>query len=112
MKNFLLINPHYHMRHPPLGLGYLASYITAYYPERYRFKLVDYAWQSDRDLETALAEFSPDLVGLTATTNTFLDAQRIAGLIKSRLNVPVILGGVHITAAPEYLLGSPFPKTS
>lgn len=108
MKNFLLINPHYHLRHPPLGLGYLAAYISAYYPRQYRFRLVDYAWQTDRDLETALEEFPPDLVGLTATTNTFLEAQRIAGVIKSRLKVPVILGGVHITAAPEDLLGSPF----
>lgn len=108
MKNFLLINPHYHMRHPPLGLGYLAGYINAYYPQRYRFRLVDYAWQTDRDLETALQELSPDLVGLTATTNTFLEAHRIAGFIKNRLEVPVILGGVHITAAPEDLLDSPF----
>jgi radical SAM superfamily enzyme YgiQ (UPF0313 family)/predicted O-methyltransferase YrrM/GT2 family glycosyltransferase len=108
MKNFLLINPHYHIRHPPLGLGYLASYITAYYPQRYRFRLVDYAWQTDRDLEIALQEFPPDLVGLGATTNTFLEAQRIAGFIKSRVEVPIILGGVHITAVPEDLLNSPF----
>ena len=108
MKNFLLINPHYHMRHPPLGLGYLASYINAYYPQHYRFRLVDYAWQTDRDLEVALTEFPPDLVGLTATTNTFQEALRIVGIIKSRVEVPVILGGIHITAAPEDLLNSPF----
>ncbi|MFZ2089446.1 MAG: radical SAM protein, partial [Desulfobaccales bacterium] len=74
----------------------------------YRFRLVDYAWQTDRDLETALAEFPPDLVGLTATTNTFLEARRIAALIKSRRQVPVIIGGVHITAVPEDLVGGPF----
>ncbi len=108
MKNFLLINPQFTMRHPPLGLGYLASYINEYYPGRYRFKLVDYAWQNDEDLKTALAESPPDLVGLTATTNTFLEARRIAQLIKSRLKVPIIIGGVHITAVPEDLLGTPF----
>jgi anaerobic magnesium-protoporphyrin IX monomethyl ester cyclase len=108
MKNFLLINPHYTMRHPPLGLGYLASYINEYHPGRYRFRLVDYAWQNDGDLEAALSEFPPDLVGLTATTNTFLESRRIAALLKSRGDVPVIIGGVHITAAPEDLLGAPF----
>ena len=108
MKNFLFINPQQHIRHPPLGLGYLASFVNAYYPGAYRFRLVDYAWQSDRDLEAALAESPPDLVGLTSTTNSFAEASRLAALVKSRLNVPVIIGGVHITAVPEDLLGSPF----
>jgi B12 binding domain len=110
MKNFLLVNPQQTIRHPPLGLGYLAAYTNAYYPGVYRFRLVDYAWQHDRDLHAALAEFPPDLVGITATTNSFQEAQRIAALIKSRHEVPVIIGGVHITAVPEDLPGSPFTR--
>lgn len=108
MKNFLLINPTYTVSHPPLGLGYLASYLEAHYPGRYRFHLVDYAWQTDADLEEALGRWQPDLIGLTATTNTFLEAQRIARFIKARHSAPLILGGVHITAVPEDLLNSPF----
>ncbi len=108
MKNFLLINPRYAIRHPPLGLGYLASYLNAYYPQRYQFRVVDYAFQDDRDLDVALTSFRPHIVGLTATTNTFLEARRLAQFIKERLNVPIIIGGVHITAIPEDLLDSPF----
>ena len=83
MKNFLFINPQQHIRHPPLGLGYLASFVNAYYPGAYRFRLVDYAWQTDRDLEAALAESPPDLVGLSSTTNSFAEASRLAALVKT-----------------------------
>ena len=100
MRNFLLINPRYGVRHPPLGLGYLASYLSAYYPQRYQFRVVDYAFQDDRDLEAALASFRPHIVGLTATTNTFLEARRLAQFIKERLKVPIIIGGVRIDAEP------------
>ncbi|MDI6853136.1 MAG: glycosyltransferase [Deltaproteobacteria bacterium] len=108
MKNFLLVNPTFGVRHPPLGLGYLAGYLKKYYPGGHRFRLIDYAWQTDRDLNAALSDFPPDLIGITATTNTFPEARRIAALIKTRCAAPIIIGGVHITAMPEDLLGSPF----
>lgn len=42
-----------------------------------------------------------DLIGITLMTNFFDGAVQITGKLKSKLNVPVIWGGVHPTIRPE-----------
>lgn len=108
MKRFLFINPKFYVRHPPLGIAYLASYINKYYPGKYRFCLVDYAFQSDKDLLNTVHSFRPDIAGITATTNTFFESNRVCSVIKHVSNIPVLIGGVHITAVPDDLIGSNF----
>lgn len=75
----------------PLGLGYIASFL-----ER---ELEDVNCLITDDID-ALKKFNPDLVGVASTSTAFESAVKIAETVKREINVPVILGGYHITALP------------
>ncbi len=51
--------------------------------------------------------FSPDLVAFSSTTNEYPAVCRIAHVLKERLSVPVIVGGIHPTSIPEFVLSNP-----
>jgi anaerobic magnesium-protoporphyrin IX monomethyl ester cyclase len=60
---------------------------------------------SARELESALREFEPDLVGITATTPLIASAYKLAATIKThRSDLPVIAGGAHPSALPMEVL--------
>jgi len=46
---------------------------------------------------------APDLVGISSVTENYGRAIEMAGIIKSRRSVPVVIGGVHISSCPESL---------
>ncbi len=82
---------------PPLGLGYLASSLRgAFGPGRFEFRIVD------RDIEEQIQAFRPDLVGITAVSQNYNKAIRYAAIAK-RHGLPVMVGGVHISALPATL---------
>ncbi|MGA1869475.1 MAG: B12-binding domain-containing radical SAM protein [bacterium] len=108
MKSFLFITPYAHTLHPALGIGYLASYVSTFYPGRYRFYHIDYALHNDSYLEIVLQKMRPECIGITATTHSFPEATRIAHFIKNLYNSPIILGGPHIACAPHDIMDSPF----
>ena len=83
---------------PSLGIGYLASYLRRYHQNsEINIKLMNYF---PNDL-TKIKEFSPDLVGLSVLTNKYQNAVAFAKKIKTGLDVPIILGGHHISIAPS-----------
>ena len=88
-------------------------YLTDYYPvadkspfstfhQYYHFgKLFD-------EIEAEIAEIRPDVVGISSLfTPYYREVLEVAARVKKRLNVPVIIGGSHASAAPESLLSSP-----
>ncbi len=79
---------------PPLGLGYLSSYLKKYGSG---FDTV-----IERNLDNLIAH-KPDLIGISCTTYSFNVADRAAQRIKSELRIPTIIGGAQITAMPERL---------
>ncbi|MBI4351991.1 MAG: B12-binding domain-containing radical SAM protein [Elusimicrobia bacterium] len=81
---------------PPLGLGFLAANIKRSLPE------VEVLLRER--LEDLLKE-APDLIGISATTETYALAVNWARAIKAGPGVPVILGGIHISLAPGSLAG-------
>jgi anaerobic magnesium-protoporphyrin IX monomethyl ester cyclase len=82
---------------PPLGLGYLASSLRKEFgSNRFEFKVID------RDVERQIEVFQPDLVGITAVSQNYNKAIQYAGIAK-RQGLPVIVGGVHISALPGTL---------
>ena len=82
---------------PPVGLGYLASALRgAFGPNRFEFRVVD------RDIERQIAVFRPDLVGITSVSQNYNKAIEYARVAK-RQDLPVIVGGVHISALPATL---------
>jgi radical SAM superfamily enzyme YgiQ (UPF0313 family) len=82
---------------PHLGLGYLASSLRREFgPDRFEFRVVD------RDIERQIAVFRPDLVGITSVSQNYNKAIEYARVAK-RWSLPVIMGGVHISALPTTL---------
>ena len=78
----------------PLGTGYLAAYV-----ER-KLNGVKCIITDDFD---KIKSIKPDLVGISATSTAFNSSKTLAEHVKTTLNVPVILGGYHITGLPNRL---------
>jgi radical SAM superfamily enzyme YgiQ (UPF0313 family) len=85
--------------YPPLGLGYLASYLGMRYPgDSIECRVVD------RDIASAIGDFKPDMVGISSVSQNFNKAISYAALAK-RHGLPVLCGGVHISMLPGSLSG-------
>ena len=101
-----LINPRvesYSSTLPPLGLLYIAAVL-----ERAGFtpRIFDIYPYDDRDF-TSLAEYCPDIVGMTVLTDYWTRALKLSAFVKTRLPSAVfIIGGVHVTALPEESLAA------
>ncbi len=55
----------------------------------------------DRDLDSALVDFDPELVAVTALTPEVYAAQDIARTIRRRSDAFIVVGGHHATLLPE-----------
>ena len=97
MKILLIaaIDPYFepHSRFPNLGLGYLASALL------HKFPTIDIRI-TGRDVKKTLTSWRPDLVGITSISANYDFAKQYAKDAK-QLNIPVIIGGPHITTLPE-----------
>jgi len=84
-------------RYANLGLGYLvASLRNAFGKDAFDFKIVD------RNVIKHIRDFLPDVVCITSVTQNFNLAKYYAKTAKEN-GVPVIIGGVHISALPHTL---------
>lgn len=83
-----------HKAIPPLGPAYLASYLTNLHPE------IEINYFSDID---KLLEYAPQLVSVSSVTENLPQARELARIVKSRIPVPVVLGGPHISTLPQSL---------
>jgi anaerobic magnesium-protoporphyrin IX monomethyl ester cyclase len=85
---------------PPLGLAYLAAVLEK---EGIDVSITD----GSRGLSLAqvmdeLKEYEPDVVGISCTTPTFLDAIGLAEAVRQAFpQVITVLGGAHVTAIPQ-----------
>lgn len=79
---------------PPLGLGYLSSFVKkhCWYCETAFFRDV-----------AQMIEWRPDIVGISSATENFNDAVNTARRLKDELDIPVWIGGSHITILPHTL---------
>ncbi|MGH7830639.1 MAG: B12-binding domain-containing radical SAM protein [Candidatus Binatia bacterium] len=88
------------------------DYLSAYYPVADQspfsaFHPYYHFGRSFDEIEAELAAMKPDVVGIsTLFTPYYREALEIARRVKKRLNVPVVMGGSHASAAPESLLSS------
>jgi len=102
----LLLQPNYdaHVIHPPLGLGYLASFLRQ---KGHQSSIFDGTIKksSAEGFVQAVAEFSPDLVGISVLTRGHNKAKDIILAIKKKYpKVPIVIGGSQVTAAPSSVL--------
>lgn len=79
----------------PLGLAYIASYLEKNVDEKFEFSI-------EVDVDRAIQN-KPDIIGISTYTRAYFDSVAAAEKIKKELNIPVIIGGKHITALPSNL---------
>lgn len=105
-----LINPNKELKHPAvhLGLGYLASYAKQFHAGL-EFTLIDTRIAKKKELKKFL-NTSFDFIGITASSQVFLEAVEIARQLKQNYpKMPVCIGGSHVsTVKEEALEGFPF----
>lgn len=102
-----------------LGVGYLMSMLKANgheidlifdpgFDDNLFLKAPKLQWLNRHEalLERAKA-FNPDLVAIGALTNLWPFAKQMAARLKQALGVPIVVGGHHAQALPEYVLSHP-----
>lgn len=93
---------------PPVGLCYLAGALSR---EGFNVQLLDFE-PMGLSLEEELlrvSEVSPFLLGVTATTPSFPFVKRWCSEVKKRFpNLPIVLGGPHVTGTNGDELAFPF----
>lgn len=85
---------------PPLGLAGLAAVLSA---KGYTVKIIDaiaLKWDTGKVVKDIFS-FDPAVVGITSTTISIYNAANLAQAIKKERDIPVIIGGPHVTAVPE-----------
>ena len=94
------------MMYPPLGLLYLAAFIRE--KEDVELKVVDGCLLAYKDLMHEIGSFSPDILGVSFTTQTATGAYNLINDVRKRgdgKRPPLIVcGGPHATAMPEDVL--------
>lgn len=96
------------------ALAVLAGYLRAHGVVEILLIDAKYERLGYREVRRRLAEFQPDVVGLTAFTNEIIQCGHVATLVRSiaaEQGRPIltIAGGVHVTAIPEDTLRE-FPQ--
>ena len=62
-------------------------------------KLTDEKWYLHK-----IRSFKPDIIGFSCLTNLYSFANEKAKNIKEHFDIPVIIGGIHPTILPEYVM--------
>jgi len=93
-----LINPSVpaSLKKENLGLAYLAATLNA---DGHSTRIMDEI--AGQDVESALDEFEPDIVGISFMTMYALRAYELATRIKQKRGLPVVFGGTHPSSLPE-----------
>lgn len=102
----LLLYPNYdaHVVHPPLGLGYLASFLRKH---DHQVSIFDGTLKNatTNDFLQAVLRFKPDLVGISVLTRGHGRAKKMIEAIRKNFgDLPVVIGGTQVTAAPREVL--------
>ena len=99
-----LINPKFHLpidtrTSPHLALAYLGA-VSERRGDTVRVYDADV---EDQPFADFLQEFRPHLVGITTNTPQVKQAWRTAAAIKKEFDIPVVLGGPHVSVVSEEL---------
>lgn len=90
-------------QNPTLGISYICSCLEQSGYDCQIFNAYFRSW-SDEEIQKYVMEYKPDVIGLSAMTHEISHAAQVAEYLKNKLNVPVVVGGCHITALPEQTL--------
>jgi radical SAM superfamily enzyme YgiQ (UPF0313 family) len=82
---------------PPLGIAYIASYLRKY-ANFDNTIIID----KENPMEV-IQKKKPDVVGISSVTPEFSKAESLAGRIKDKFEIPVMVGSSHISSIPNNL---------
>jgi radical SAM superfamily enzyme YgiQ (UPF0313 family) len=87
---------------PPLGIGYLASILEK---NGFDVKIIDLNVENldEKKLKKVVYSLNPKIVGISSTSLSLPYVLKVAKIIKSILDVPIVLGGAHATADPTFI---------
>lgn len=90
---------------PPLGLGYIAAVLEK---AGHEILIVDapVLKMKVESLSEYIVSLNPEIIGLSILTPAFEKSVALAKLIKSKISVPIIVGGPHSTILPVETLES------
>jgi anaerobic magnesium-protoporphyrin IX monomethyl ester cyclase len=102
--HLVLVRPSYstHLITPPLGLGYLASYLQQ---RGHQATILDGLILGTSAVLKKITEIKPDLVGISCLTSFLHQTVELTKILKER-GYPVVLGGPHPSALPRETLES------
>lgn len=63
-------------------------------------------YNNERELLKIIKESNPGLVGFSVFTSSYQWATNLAKKIKMEIDIPIIFGGPHVTAAPEVVIAN------
>ena len=114
MANVLLISPPYvdlygelnraAGRYFPLGLGYIASSLRNYGNHAVQMFEPEAQGLAYADLARIIKESPPSVLGLTCSTPNFFRALELARIGRENSTAKIVLGGVHASALPEFIM--------
>lgn len=85
---------------PPLNLAYLAAIA-----EKKGHEVIIIDGEAERmsidEMADKTCDFNPDIIGISATTPFYHIAVNLAKELKKKINVPIAIGGSHITVLME-----------
>ena len=97
----------YNGEHDP-SLDYVNNMTLSSNYYRYLDALKDHNHPAWKKLAAVMAEFKPDVVGITAYSVKFPSAKRIAAIAKDyNSKIPVVVGGQHATIMTDEVLSDP-----
>ncbi len=89
--------------YPHLGVCCIAAVLRK---DNFKVQILDLNIDkiSGQELLGEIRRMSPDLIGISSMTFTFLQALDLARLIKSNFSVPIIFGGNHVSIYPREVM--------
>ncbi|MDD5618285.1 MAG: radical SAM protein [Candidatus Omnitrophica bacterium] len=87
--------------HPHIGIAYLGAFLKQHGNE---VKVYDDGLKNAYSLKDSISDFKPDLVGVTSFSYCYDYALDCVNTVKSNFNIPVVLGGPHVSVAKGTVL--------
>lgn len=81
---------------PGLGLPYIASYLRNNTDFNDIHILIE-------NVLNKISDLKPDIIGISSVSQNYTKATQYAKIIKETFDIPVIIGGIHITLMPQSL---------
>ena len=87
-------------KRPLLSISYICAYLEHKGIACKIFDAYFNGW-SDEELLHHVEKYKPDLIGITTMTHEVVKSAQIGFQLKKKLNVPIAIGGCHVTALPK-----------